>query len=344
MDQADAPMSDAQRLPRRIEATNDDLDRGREAAHTIAADALGHDPGPLTVAASLSHYVYLGADIVVKLVDATGHNRLNREITLASHLPPGLGAPLLASGHRQVGRCDVRYGCFTRMPGASPGVGLPTLDADTAKPLIEQAVTRLTDLHAWTPAGQAERTLRESPVFEGFNGRDALLDEADRIAAAALLPRRLTDGLIAIAHSGPEHVQADVPVHADCDWGNWLAHERTITALLDFERARFGEPADDWVLLALTSRHHIDIVLDAIVTTTTTDPQALRAACELRHSAFLAEDIRFALERPQTPPWLGQRIRGLEEVVIGRAWWQPAVRVTPIAYDKVPAATTTSEP
>jgi hypothetical protein len=343
MDQADAPMTDAQPLPRRIEATNEDLDRGREAAHTIAADALGHDPGPLTVAASLSHYVYLGADIVVKLAAATGHNRLNREITLASHLPPGLGAPLLASGHRQVGRCDVRYGCFTRRPGASPGVGLPALDADTAQPLIEQAVARLTGLHAWTPAGHAERTLRESPVFEGFNGRDALLADVDRIAAA-LLPRRLTDGLIAIAHSGPERVPADVPVHADCDWGNWLVHERTVTALLDFERARFGDPADDWVLLALTSGQHIDIVLDAIVATTTTDPRALRAACELRHAAFLAEDIRFALERPHAPAWLGQRIGGLEEIVIGRAWWQPAVRVTPIAYDNVPAAPTTSGP
>jgi len=45
-----------------------------------------------------------------------------------------------------------------------------------------------------------------------------------------------------------------VPVHADCHWGNWLVHERTVTALLDFEWARFGEPADDWLFLAGFSR------------------------------------------------------------------------------------------
>ncbi|HKD97256.1 MAG TPA: phosphotransferase [Micromonosporaceae bacterium] len=335
-------MTDAQPLPRRIEATNEDLDRGREAAHAIAADVLGHDPGPLTAAASLSQYVYLGADVVVKLAHAAAHDRLDRETTLASHLPPGLGAPLLASGRRQVGRGEVRYGLFTRVPGASPGVGLPDLDAGAAQHLIEQAVARLTELHAWTPAGVAERTLRESPVFEGFNGRDALLAEADRIAA--FLPRRLTDGLAAIADGGPERVRADVPVHADCDWGNWLVHERSVTALLDFERARFGEPADDWVLLALTSGQHIDIVLSAIVAMTATEPRALRAACELRHAAFLAEDIRFAVERAPAPAWLGQRIRGLEEVVVGRAWWQPAVRVAPIEYDNVPVAPTTGGP
>jgi len=54
----------------------------------------------MTAAASMSHYVYLAADIVVKLIDAGGHDRLDMEIALAARLPAGLGAALLASGRR----------------------------------------------------------------------------------------------------------------------------------------------------------------------------------------------------------------------------------------------------
>src|SRR5687768_14035571 len=98
-------MTAVEPLPRRLDATDEDLSRGRGAAHTIAAAILGRDPGPMVTAASMSHYVYLGADVVVKIVDAGGHTRLDREIALAPHLPAGLGAPLLASGRSQVETC-----------------------------------------------------------------------------------------------------------------------------------------------------------------------------------------------------------------------------------------------
>jgi aminoglycoside phosphotransferase (APT) family kinase protein len=77
----------------------------------------------------------------------------------------------------------------------------------------------------------------------------ALFAEIERLAAAdrdAVVPPVLLDGLTAIADSAPPHARAIVPVHADCHWGNWLASEGSVTALLDFEWARFGEPADDW--------------------------------------------------------------------------------------------------
>ena len=76
-------------------ASEDDLERAREAASAIAAATLGRDPGAVAIAASMSHYVGIAADVVVKLVDVAGHNRLDLEIVLASHLPSGLGAPLL---------------------------------------------------------------------------------------------------------------------------------------------------------------------------------------------------------------------------------------------------------
>ncbi len=39
---------------------------------------------------------------------------------------------------------------------------------------------------------------------------------------------------------------ADLPVHADRDWGNWLADDQNVNALLDFERAlsRVGDTGD----------------------------------------------------------------------------------------------------
>ena len=302
-------------LPRRLEAGEGDLERAGRAAAAIAATVLARDPGPLVTAASMSHYVFLGADVVVKLVDVGGHNRLDREIALAPHLPHGLGAPLLAHGRFQGDDCDVRYACFARVPGASPGVGLPGADAATAHRWAEQAVHLLNDLHTWVPRGEAERTLRESPVHEGFVGRAALVTEIERIEA--VVPRPLLDGLMAIARRAPLGTSADVPVHADGDWGNWLADGDCLT-LLDFERARYGEPADDWVLLAVTSGPYRQAVLDLIAGTTKTDPGTLRRDCEIREAAFIAEEIGLAVDQPaRVDRW----VRDLEGLVSGHRWW-----------------------
>ena len=301
----------AEPLPRRLEAADDDLERAGRAALAIAATVLGRAPGPMVTAASMSHYVFLGAEVVVKLVDAGGHTRLDREIALAPHLPPGLGAPLLTHGRFQGESCDVRYACFARVPGASPGVGLPGVDAVTACRLAGRAVRLLDDLHTWIPRGDAERTLRESPVHEGFVGRAALLTEIERIEP--VLPSRLVGGLLAIARRAPGRARADVPVHADGDWGNWLAHGDRVT-LLDFERARFGDPADDWILLALSSGPHRQIVLDVIARVTATSPVTLRADCALREAAFIVEEIGLAIEDPER---VAKGVRDLEGLVSG---------------------------
>ena len=199
-------MSATRPLPRRLDATDGDLTRARDAAYAIAAEALGRDPGPMATAASMSHYVCIGAEVVVKLVDVGGHHRLALEIALAPHLPSGLGAPLLTSGRRCLDTCDVRYACFTRMPGASPGIGLPGADAATARRWAEQAVRRLDDLHTWTPTGAAERALKESPVDEGFTGRAALVTAIDDLLnadSATVIARPLIEGLKAIAENAP---------------------------------------------------------------------------------------------------------------------------------------------
>ena len=204
-----------------------------------------------------------------------------------------------------------------------PGPGLPGVDAATARRWAEQAVQRLNDLHNWTPTGDAEQTLKESPVHEGFVSRATFVTDIERIAAAdgnAVVSPHLIDGLRTIADRAPLHLRTDVPVHADCDWGNWLAGDHGITALLDFERARLGEPADDWVLLAAASGPHLDIVLDVIAQATMTAPEAIRAECELRDAAFVAEDIRLALEQPDMPTWTANRVRDLEGLVAGRRW------------------------
>jgi hypothetical protein len=320
-------MSATRPLPRRLDATDDDLRRARDAAYAIAAATLGRDPGPIATAASMSQYVCIAADVVVKLVDATDHNRLELEATLAPHLPPGLGAPLLSSGRHALDTCEVRYACFTRMPGVRPGVDLPGVNAAIARRWAEQAVRRLEDLHTWTPVGAAEQALKQSPVHEGFTGRAAFVADIEGILAAhrvSVVARPMIDGLIAIAEYAPPHAETNVPVHADCDWDNWLADDQDVTALLDFERARFGDPADDWVLLAVTSGPHVALVLDVIAEQTATSPESLRAACEIRDASFLAEDLRYALGQPDLPAWTAQRVRDLDGLVIGRRWWQSA--------------------
>jgi len=282
----------------------------------------------MTTAPSGSHHVYVGSDVAVKIIDAAGHSRLDREIALVPCLPAGLSAPLLSSGRCRVGTQEVRYACYVRVPGTAPGMGLPGVDAATSRLLAEEAVQRLRGLHRWMPAGNAEQTLRDPPDDGGFVSQAALCAGVENLAALdrdGTVPRRLLDGLTAIAEQAPLHARAVVPVHADCHWGNWLASGHRVTALLDFEWARFGEPADDWFFLARFSGSHMETVVDVIARATATSPESLRAQCEVRDAAYLASDLRAALEHPGFPAGMAaDRLRGLEELIDGHYWWRGA--------------------
>lgn len=305
-----------------------DPGQARAAARALAAAALGRDPGPMATAASGSHHVYVGSDVVVKLIDEASHARLNREIALAPHLPAGLTAPLLDSGTHRLEAGDVRYACYTRVPGTAPGMGMPGVDGATACALAEEAVERLGRLHAWVPEGRAGRTLREPLDHGGFTGRAAFFAGIEGLADRdrhGFLPAHLLDGLRAIARDAPPHARAVVPVHADCHWDNWLAHGRSVTALLDFEWARFGDPVDDWFFLIRFSGPHMETVLDVVARATGTSPDTLRAGCEVREATHLAADLRVALERPDVHARMAaDRLRSLEELIVGRYWWQHA--------------------
>ena len=302
------------------------LRQDRNAAREIAAAALGRDPGPMAAVQSSSHQVYVSSDVVVKIIDAVGHSRLDRETALAPHLPAGLTAPFLGHGLGRLGTRDVRYACYARVPGAAPGMGMPGVDGVTARLLAADAVQRLGRLHSWIPAGHAEQTLREPLDHGGFVSQAALFAELENLAAVdrdGIVPRPLLDGLTAIAERAPLPARAVVPVHADCHWGNWLACDQSVTALLDFEWARFGEPADDWFFLARFSGPHMETVLDVIARATATPAETLRAECEVRDAAYLASDLRVALERPDLPARMAaDRLRGLEELIVGRYWWR----------------------
>lgn len=305
-----------------------DLGQAHGAARAIAATALGRDPGPMAIAESSSHHVYVGSDVVVKIIDAAGHSRLNREIALAPHLPPGLTAPLLDSGLHRLGTRDVRYACYVRVPGAAPGMGMPGVDAVTARSLAEEAVQQLDRLHSWVPEGDTGQVLREPLDHGGFTGQAALFAEVENLAALdrhGTVPRPLFDGLTAIAKRAPLHAQAVVPVHADCHWDNWLVRDLSVMALLDFEWARFGEPADDWFFLARFSGPHRETVLDVIAQATTSPLETLRAECEVREATYLASDLCIALEHPDAHAQMAAgRLRALEELIVGRYWWRHA--------------------
>ncbi|MEU4161098.1 phosphotransferase [Actinoplanes sp. NPDC026670] len=296
----------------------------RRLAWEIATKVLGRDPGPMAGADSLSHQVFVGADVVVKVIEAGRHPRLEREIALAPHLPAGVAAPLLASGVHPAGAGEVRFACYARMPGETPGMGLPRAGPATARALAEQAVRRLRALHEWTPPADARPILRQPLDHGGFTGRTALIEEIDAIAGAA--PTALIDGLLALAEGAPENVAATVPVHADCHWGNWLADGSTITALLDFEWARFGDPMDDWFFVIADSGPHRLITLDVVAEVTGSTPGELRAACEIRHANHLAADVRLAVTDPAAyGHLLADRLAGLDEVIGQRTWWKSSV-------------------
>ncbi|MGI5504363.1 phosphotransferase family protein [Lentzea sp. CA-135723] len=272
-------------------------------ARTIAKAALGRDPGPLERTSSQSHQVYVGADVVVKLIAADGHTRLDREIALASHLPPGLTAPLLAGGQHG----DVRYACYRRLPGSAPGMGLPDLDEPAALALARQGIDKLTALHAWTPPAEAREVLANVSGHGGYTGKDAFEDRIENLD----VPPAISDGLKEIASRAPAHVKTTVPVHADCHWDNWLADGPELVALLDFEWARFGDPLDDWFFLARFSGPHLHAVLGLIAGETGIPLDVLRAECEVREASHLVADL----------PFDRQRVLRLLEVLVAGLWW-----------------------
>ncbi|MGI5466319.1 phosphotransferase [Streptomyces sp. CA-132043] len=282
----------------------------------------------MTSAESNSHHVYVGSEAVVKLIDADDHSRLNREIALAPHLPTGLTATLLDSGVHRLGTHDIRYACYARAPGTPPGIDMPGVDALAARTLAEEAVQQLTRLHSWVPESDTQQVLREPLDHGGFTSQAALCTEVENLAALdrhGTVPRPLLDGLSAIAKRAPLCAQAAVPVHADCHGDNWVVCDLSVTALLDFEWARFGEPADDWFFLARFSGPHVETVLDVIARATTSSPETLRAECEVREAAHLASDLRIALEHPDAHAQLAaDRLRALEELIVGRYWWRDA--------------------
>jgi aminoglycoside phosphotransferase (APT) family kinase protein len=282
----------------------------------------------MAAASSNSHHVYVGSDLVVKIIESERHSRLDREVALAPHLPTGLTAPLLTSGVYRLGQQDVRYACYGRVPGVAPGMGMPGVDATTARELAEGAVRRLVGMHSWIPTGEAEQTLREPIDHGGFVSRALLFAEIDHLAAVdrhGVVSGQLLDGLAAIAERAPLQAPASVPVHADCHWGNWLACDGDITALLDFEWARFGEPVDDWFFLVRYSGPHMEAVLDVIAHATATSIESLRADCETREAAYLASDLRIAIAQAGTSsPMAVDRLRGLEELIVGSYWWTHA--------------------
>jgi hypothetical protein len=62
---------------------------GLREARALAEATLGCDAGPLIRVESSSHGVFVGEDVVVKIINADGHSRLKREIALAPMLPGG---------------------------------------------------------------------------------------------------------------------------------------------------------------------------------------------------------------------------------------------------------------
>ncbi|WP_169792432.1 phosphotransferase family protein [Actinoplanes rectilineatus] len=272
------------------------------------------DSGPLTPAPSLSHQVYLGARVVVKLIDSVGHSRLDRELALAPHLPPGLTAPLLASGRHTVDGREMRYACYTRMPGVNPEP-----DAATVRSYAEQAVHRLHILHTWTPPHAVVGTLGETLDHGGFTTREALLAGIEELAATGRVPTWQTGVLQRIAQEAPVASPVTVPVHADCHWGNWLADGGRLTALLDFEWARFGDPLDDWFFLIGGPGPHQDAARDVVARETGIAPDVLAAQCEVRHAAYLVADILLGVTGSGLPETIfQQRVESLAGLTAAR--------------------------
>ncbi|SDP56359.1 Phosphotransferase enzyme family protein [Klenkia soli] len=298
------------------------MDLGVDRARAILLDALGRDPGPVQAVDSLSQSVFLGADVVLKVsTSAEQGGRLDRETGLLPHLPQGLTAPLLAAGTADLGGTTIRYACQTRVPGSAPGIDLPTADETSVRRWAVQAIGMLDLLHGWQPDDDAGRILGDGVDDGSFAGRAPLEQDIDALSATGILSDRTVDGLAAVAARAPRRRRSDVPVHADCHWGNWLVHGRDVTALLDFEWARWGDPVDDWFFLIRFSGAFRSAVLAEVVGASGLPEEDFRAGCEHREAAHLVSDLlQASAYGDEGAPGGGRSLLELDEVVRG-SWW-----------------------
>jgi hypothetical protein len=66
----------------------------------------------------------------------------------------------------------------------------------------------------------------------------------------------------------------------------------------------------------------MEAVLEVIARATGSSSDELRAECEVREAAYLASDLRIAIERGgASSPIAVDRLSALEELVVGRYWW-----------------------
>ncbi|MBE1469391.1 phosphotransferase [Kibdelosporangium phytohabitans] len=169
------------------------------------------------------------------------------------------------------------------------------------------------------PAGMTAPLLAEALDHGGFDGVAPVFAEIDRASWHGVVPNGVIKGLKAIARGAPSFARADVPVHADCHWGNWTARQGTVTALLDFEWPRFGEPMHDWFFLARFSGEHMQAAVDVITGATGIEPDCLRAAREVRAASHLVFDLGAEITRGGDPAEL---VAALHELVVDRVWWK----------------------
>jgi hypothetical protein len=138
---------------------------------------------------------------------------------------------------------------------AMPGVPMKTLRAGTAE-LSERGARRI-----YEQTGAAARRFRDAAVGPRF---DASTDAVSFMAAELHRwsePALAGHGLDARARESVMWAERNldafaglpaVPVNTDYDTGNWLVHDDTLTAIIDFEYARWG--VEDETFLPLWTR------------------------------------------------------------------------------------------
>jgi aminoglycoside phosphotransferase len=178
--------------------------------------------------------------------------RLRREAMVASQLPPEIPYPVV----RLVGGNDELSWMVTeRVSGAPLSELWSRLKPEMKREAARQYAAMLQALHAWRPPAEAAAALRHSVAassgYEAIIGSDAnpmplervfvLMDAAFRLPFADIKTLQgLKEKLHKFEGADPFATEELVVVHGDASFANVLWDDNKITALLDFEWARFA--------------------------------------------------------------------------------------------------------
>lgn len=222
--------------------------------------------GDEELVSSGSNDAWLVGDTVVRICWRGDLQRLTREVAINEELPQALHhAETLDFGETE----SLTWAMSKKIKGRSLSDVWGTASESELRGYAEQLATTMFTLHEWTPstflrevlvdnalppAANALRVVSWTPIPENMSQVEPIIDYLRSVPQIDVtLLNEIADRLHSLPPDEPksDHLPEMVLLHGDVTPWNVLVHDGRISALLDYEYARFGVRRTDLGMLAV---------------------------------------------------------------------------------------------